>query len=446
VLQAHDYEVIVLDLWIGDAPARRLANTLLRLTSRPLAVGITVYTESARDCVRMQRLVRQLAPEATIILGGPHVTAVFGEAMANPDTDVVVRGEGESTIIEVLEAIRHPAYGLNRVKGIVYRDPSGQVRSNPDRPPICVLDQLPIPAYDLANYTTETRWFSLVSSRGCPGRCVFCAAHVTAGCVPRSHTVEWMYSTLYSQHRRHRFRFFSILDDTFTADRRRVHAFCNLLRAWAAGVQFAVRTRVDLLDEEMVRALAVTGCAEVQIGIESGDDAVLRSIGKNITLAQVRRAIELILMYRILLDTSFILGHPSDTLETLDKTILLAMAIREFGHSAGVGISTPFPGTPLERQAAEFGIRIIDRDWRRYTVLTQIYDAPGFTFADISKAQIFFQSATFSTLPETLLSGNPHRELRAELVVWIREMQRVRALASQPVSADGGAGAGLVLP
>jgi radical SAM superfamily enzyme YgiQ (UPF0313 family) len=268
---------------------------------------------------------------------------------------------------------------------------------------------------------------------------------VTTGNVVRSHSAEWTFSAIYAQYLRRPFSLMSILDDTFTSDARRVRSFCSLFRAWGQRPKWIIRTRVDFVDVELVRLLAEAGCVDVLLGIESADEGVLASIEKKTTLAQVREAVRLFMQHAILVDASFIIGHPSDTVDTIEKTILLAMAMREFGNLTAVGFSTPFPGTPIERHAKRFGIRILERDWRRYTLQTPIYDARGFCSFDLEKAQQLFKSTSFFEAPETLISGNPHREFRATLAHWISEMKQVRAMVMQPVLRAGSSAAAVDL-
>jgi radical SAM superfamily enzyme YgiQ (UPF0313 family) len=432
VLESHGYRVLLWDVSAVREPLAMLSRGLSDLRACPLAVGISADTENAHTCAALQRLIREMAPGVKIILGGPHVTARYDEALLNPDTDVVVRGEGESTIIEVLEAIRFPAYGFEGIKGIAYRDGSGAIRCNSQRPTINALDQLPIAAYHQTDGPASRGVLNLISTRGCPGRCVFCAAHVVAGPLVRGHSAEWLFSMICALHRRNAFRVVSILDDTFTMDRRRVHTFCSLLRKWETTLVWMIRTRVDAIDEELVECLSSAGCIDVFLGIESADDGVLKSIGKNTNLAQIRQAIRLILKHGLLLETSFILGHHSDTRETIEKTILLAMAVREFGHLTGIGISTPFPGTPLDQRSRELGVRIAVHDWRRYNLHTPIYSTQDFTLLDLSKAEFLFRTRTFFDAPPTLLTESPHVHLRAELSDWIKEMRDIRSSAQVP--------------
>jgi radical SAM superfamily enzyme YgiQ (UPF0313 family) len=191
---------------------------------------------------------------------------------------------------------------------------------------------------------------------------------------------------------------------------------------------------VDVVNRELLQELAAAGCREIHIGVESGDDHVLKSIGKNITLAQIRQAIRLILEQGLQVTASFIFGHPSDTRETIEKTVLLALAMREFGNT-GVAISTPFPGTRLHTDAARLGIRMVENDWRRYNLHTPIYEGRDFTVDDLVRAEYHYRSSTFFDAPERLLTDKPHVEFRLQLTEWVREMKQLRQCARLPVSA-----------
>ncbi len=422
MLSSHGYKVKVLDVPSHQNSMPWLFRELLKLDGNPLAVGMLVYTQTALLGRRVARLARNLFPETTIIQGGPHPTVCYEEALSNPDVDIVARGEGEATIIELMESLRHPKYPLNCVRGIAYREADGAVHCTPNRPPIKHLDLLPVPAYQLSEGEYEQNNFYLISSRGCPGGCIFCASRSFFGSAQRSHSAEWLFSVLYAFHKRHPFKRFLLIDDTFTVNRVHVRKFCDLLVQWNQELTWTARSRVDVIREELVNDLSRAGCTSIHIGVESGDDGVLKTVGKHITLDQVKKAVALLVEHDIYVAASFILGHASDSVDTLEKTILYTQALSSIADTAS-GPSTPYPGTPLQVQAGKLGIKIHVRDWTLYNLSNPIYDTTQFTMDQLNEAGVLSVAVRLSRDPAPLLGKNRHNDLRQELAAWVQQLE-----------------------
>jgi radical SAM superfamily enzyme YgiQ (UPF0313 family) len=436
VLLSQGFEVMLFNLLVEADPAGWIFPQLLAINRQPLAVGFTVYTETARMAGRIGRIVRQVFPDTKIIFGGAHPTPCYDECMANPDVDFVVRGEGEATIVELLEAIRHPAYPLENIKGLVFRQPDGTLRRNPDRAPIRVLDQLPIPAYHLLYDGQRAHSLALISSRGCPGRCLFCASRAISGPLYRAHSAEWMISVVYSQHLRFPFRTLSIQDDSFTTNRTRVKKFCAFMCRWPERMPWTAKSRADVLREDLIEMLAEAGCNLLHVGAESADDGVLSQINKGIKVTQLREAVRLAVKHRIPIVLSFIVGHPSDTIETMEKTVIFGLALREIAGSA-IAISTPFPGTPLYERAEELGIQIQVADWQAYNLATPIYSTRNFTVNDLWRVHLLSKESEPNWKLQFLPPNGKHAEFLQDVCHWVGEMKQLMGPPAEasPVAA-----------
>ena len=173
-LMAHGLEVAVVDIFRENIASKRQFLDLLVESSRaPLVVGIASYTETYPDTVRVVSAIREVFPNAKIVLGGPHATFCFDEILAMcPEVDFVVRSEGESTLLELIEHLKYPdGIGLDAIPGLVYRE-GGLIRVNAARGLITVMDSLPLPPDHLvpeSHGPPGDRIFIVMTSRGCPG-------------------------------------------------------------------------------------------------------------------------------------------------------------------------------------------------------------------------------------------------------------------------------------
>lgn len=355
---------------------------------KPAAVGATVMTSMLAAARRLSDGVKSLSRPPLLIFGGPHPTIAPEEALDRGGADICVRGEGEETIVDLVARLGQGPPGWRAVAGISFKE-NGKAVHTPDRPLIRDLDTIPFPARHLLPldryqtiHTGRTRFATLMTSRGCPGKCMFCFRPF--GRNLRYRSLDNVMAEVRELVERFGVEEISILDDAFTLDRARVAEFCD--RVLASGLRFAWRlgngTRVDLIDDEMLRLMKRSGCYEVAFGIESGDDEVLRKIGKEITTAQVERAFAAAKRAGMETIGFFMIGHPFDTVETMRKTI--DFAIRLDPTYAQFTMSTPLPGTALWTWVKRHGRSLIGDDVTKLNFLgtTPHFETDGFTAED----------------------------------------------------------------
>lgn len=370
VLRRAGHPTDILDL--QTHPLTRAAF-LRELEERaPQLVGVTALTQGYPPALQIVEAVKCWRRAASTVLGGPHVTFRDREALEHPDVDFVVRHEGELTLLELVEALAAREPALERIRGLSFAsiDPATGRRAvvrNPTRPLIRDLDQLPIP--DRADLLRGGygRAGVLATSRGCPGRCVFCSASAMSGGRFRARSPEGVVQEMAYLHGELGIPNLEIVDDTMTAEPGRVLRICRLLRERLPAVRWSCMSRVDAVSAAELDEMARAGCARIHFGLESGDPEVLPTIGKEIELAQLRQAVGWAAQAGMHVTCSFIVGHHQDTAESIDRTLDLVGELRSrHGIESPSGINTPFPGTPLYEHRERYGVSIVGESWGEF--------------------------------------------------------------------------------
>ncbi len=353
-----------LELSIVDAPAQGLSREETErrvIDEAPDVVGITMTTTVAQSAEAIAQTVKAALPHVTVVVGGPHVSGTGAPAMQKAASfDVAVLGEGELTFTDVLQALRE-GRALSTVPGILYRDQDCTVNRTPPRPPIADLDTLPMPAFDLLPDFPEAYqpniFFSpagpaagIVTSRGCPFRCRFCDQS-TFGHRYRAASPESVFATVRKLREDYGIRYVLFLDDTFTIDRRRVLALCELMRGVRPRLAWSCDANVMTVDREMLRAMKRAGCWSISFGLESGSPRVLRSSRKEIDLDRAREVISATRAAGIHAKGLFMLGVPEESRETILETraFVRSLALSTMNLSK----FTPYPGTEMYAEVAD---------------------------------------------------------------------------------------------
>lgn len=348
--RAGGHRVRVLDTRVTARPGEALRRALRAL--RPDLVGIAAYTFTADDSLRLAREVRALAPRTFILLGGPHATVYPRECMEEPAVDAVAAGEAESSIVELLEALPEREK-VSRVAGLWVRSSRG-VRLTRHRPPPADLDALPRPAWDLLplrRYALEQfvlgrRVAPLMSARGCPFPCSYCASHLIFGRKVRRHGIDRVLAEMNELHARWGIDGFEFQDDTFTLDRERTLALCAAIKAEGrADFAWMCYTRADRVDPELLASMRAAGCRYLYLGVESGSQRLLDKVGKGLTVEQNARAISWCRQAGITVGVGIMVGLPTETPEETAQTI--RFVVDQKLDQACFNITEPFPGTVM---------------------------------------------------------------------------------------------------
>lgn len=370
------YDVCMLDgRWDTDWK-RKVRERADRLA----CVGITSLTgPSVADGLQFASYVRELRPEVPILWGGWHATFAARQAVEDPRVDVVVRGFGESTFVELLAALRS-GRSLREIHGISFREGQETIET-PDRP-LEDINQFPPPAYDLidpARYINTARpgvrQAGAIFSRGCPFACEFCldSRNKWLGL-----TVDRMMAEIefWIGQGANQIMFF---DGNFFLGKQRIVEFCEAVLARGLEKKFrwsatAVGNRVVQMEEELLSLLARAGLHQVALGAESGSQELLSRITNKTTVEHTVDAIRRLTRHGINPYLFFLVGYPDEPADALDRTFRLACLANRINPNAEIQVNftTPLPGSEVFRYAAERGLVEEPRtfaDWARFDYL-----------------------------------------------------------------------------
>jgi len=398
-LLAHGYHV---ELW--DAAVEEEFETLEEKLARDPydVVGISAPTPLIPSAWEAAAIAKKHG--AITILGGPHLTLQPHESMQKPQVDLVVRGEAETTIIEIMRAIEkemeisdwrlgdsdtqspqlfHPEAGWSQILGLSWRNLEGKIQHNLDRPLADDIDAIPFPAhhmFKIERYTNlnpltdgldmHARAYTIVTSRGCPYKCTYCSKPVT-GDTWRGRSVdnviaewEWLVKDLGATE-------IGVTDDIWNLDRERAKELCRgLIKANLNHVPWVTihGMKVNNTDAELFQLMKQAGCKRVGFGVENGDDWMLRNvIKKGQTVNMVRDAFKWAKAAKLQTMGFFIFGMPGETEESMEKTIRLSLELDpDLAHFM---MASPFPGTEMWETLKKHGnVFSDDMDWSQLAI------------------------------------------------------------------------------
>lgn len=322
-----------------------------------ICVGITTLSGFPINyALEFAKFVRSKSPDIPIVWGGVHPTLLPEQTISNNYVDVVVRGEGELTFVELVDKY-YKKESIENVKGITYKD-NGNIINNPNREymDLNTIDvELPYHLLDLNKYPMfkDTKNLQIHTSRGCPFRCRFCYNLNFNNRSYRYKTSEKVLDEIEYLINNFDIDTLTFTEDNFFANRKRVEEVCNGLLKRDLKVKWIAMCRFDTFakfDQEFCKLLEDSGCAHISFGGESGSDRILTLMQKDITIDSILKATENISRTNIKQVTSFMCGLPTETTDDLAQTFDLIDKITEMnprGEVNAIFMYTPYPGTPL---------------------------------------------------------------------------------------------------
>ncbi len=417
VLRANGFTTRVLDNALRQYSDEQLAAALKEC--QPDIVGTGGMTLQFNDAKRIARLVRQTCgPNVLLVGGGVHLTIKPQEGLEH--FDFVVVGEGETTFLELcrtyagLRNRTDDAY--QEIAGLCFTSGDGQVIQTPPREFMRDLDRLPMPAYDLLameEYSdfliTGEKAISILTGRGCPYDCAFCASPLLSHRQVRHFSLEYTFALIEHLIRRYGCSNLRIMDDTFASNRKRVFDFCGEIRRRGLSLKMTCLTHVRTRDPDMFTMMRESGFSVVALGIESGNDRILKLINKGISREDAALAVQNAKDAGLLVEGLFMIGNMGETRETIEDTIRFA---REF-NPAYRGLrrtgfnyfqfATPFPGSRFFDEADRHG-RIVSLDYDRYSHQEPVFIPAGLDAATlVALRQKALRQANSSALPKPLI-------------------------------------------
>ncbi len=366
-IRRKGYNPIIVDMNVDNYTDKDISRLVTQ--HNPLAVGISFMTNQYQECLRLARIIKFSTKFTNIIVGGPHVSSLPEEILEECEAvDFSVKGEGEITFLELLEALKSGKKDFYGISGICFRD-NGTVVRTKTRNLIEDVDSLPFPAWDLIRTEKYSVFsiekgnsFVLLSSRGCPGQCTFCDSHTIFGRKLRARSAQNIFSEIKFLYQKYGMTKFDFVDDMITLKKKRVLELCGLIKNSNIPFKWMANARVNTVDKEMLKAMKESGCIRIDVGVESGDPEVRRAARKGTTNEQIINTHKWAKEIGIQVGAFVMVGNIGETIGSVKMT---AKLLKDIGEDVMISIACPYPGTQLYQTAKEKGyLRVTD--WSRY--------------------------------------------------------------------------------
>ncbi len=340
---------------------------------KPDFLGISCWTDTRMSTIEVARLAKKINPNIKIIIGGSHATFFPEHMFKLAPIDVVVLGEGEETLKELLKAYTNNK-SFSKIKGIAYKQKNKIIKTQ-TRPLITNLDEIPFPIYnglDIKRYRGDDKFSRakdaingmMISSRGCPYQCTFCSTCLYWERKWRArsakNTVDEM-EHIYNKYGINNIRFW---DDHFTLNKARAIEICKeiIKRKLHKKITWGTSLRVDCLNEETINWMKKAGCNKLIFGVESGSPTILHNIKKGFTVKNIEDAFDLCHKHKMYANASIMVGNPGENEKTVDETIKVLKKIKPDNPIRGGSILIVFPGTEIYTAMKNKG-KINDNFW-----------------------------------------------------------------------------------
>lgn len=388
VLEQNNIDVDVLDASALELTYDEIGEEILK--RNPDIVSISALTPTIGVALDSADKIKQVKPNTIIVLGGYHPTFEFQSVLEEESVDVVVRGEGEYTLLELVQTIENNG-DLKKVQGLAFHDKiDNSLVVTPDRPIIENLDELPFPAfhlfpmekYRILNITTNVA--TIITTRGCPMQCSFCSSAALHGHKLRRRSVENVVDEVEMRLKEQNIDTIAFMDDTFTLNKRFVREYCSEIKRRGLKFWWGCTSRVDTLDEELLQTMKDAGCITIFMGVESADQQMLEKMNKNITVTKTENAFKLARKVGIRTIASCVIGMPEDTHKSINQTIDFVKKLNP--NYALFSLATPYPGTRFYNETFKKNLIKI-KDWSKFTLIDPVLETIDCSSQELRKIQ-----------------------------------------------------------
>lgn len=345
-------------------------------------IGITVLSPVYYEVIEVFRLIRSSKPNTQICLGGAYVTTIMEEIFDETPADFAVYGEGEITFSHLISYLKGKV-ALEQINGIMYKKGEAVI-TNPPQEQIQDLDSIPYPAYELFKMDRYPM-HRIVTSRGCPFKCVFCNSSSIWLGKWRKREPEKVVEEMEYLIKNFKKKTFFINDNSFNIDLKRVEGFCNTILDKKLKFLWSTAVRAEIITLEIARLMKKSGCYNVGIGIESANNQILETMQKKNTIEAVQKGIRIFKEAGIEVLGQFVIGSPGDTLETVTESI-------EFAKKSGLDFVMfysilPYKTTPQWDYVLNHG-KLYNKKIHEYHTLKPriVFETPEFPYIDRLKA------------------------------------------------------------
>jgi radical SAM superfamily enzyme YgiQ (UPF0313 family) len=357
VLRRDKIPVIIIDAAKytkqGNNVYKAFKKEITRL--KPDILGLSAPSALSEQAYKASAVAKEVIPNITTIIGGPHATAVPEEVIKQPAIDIAIVGEGDFIISDLVRDIENKS-SLKKIKGLYYKQ-NGKVVKTPSQDFCHDLDTLPFPARDMLpmqEYLKQRPLMptpfpatTMMTSRGCPRNCLFCqpTGRRLFGVGNRKHSVKRVVDEMEFLVKTYKVKGIGFVDDEAANDKERTIALCREILRRKLRVKWYCSSRVDLADEEKFRWMKKSGCIQISFGVESGSQKILNYYRKGTKVEQIKRAFKLCRDIGIMARANLMIGAIEDTYETVQESINLVHEIRP--DLISTAATTPVVGTDL---------------------------------------------------------------------------------------------------
>ena len=372
------FKVKVADLSLkkGKSIEEYLHGFIVKNSIETIIIACTATSAQLDEAKEVSEIAKRIVPRALRVIGGPHVSVLPDEYLNDTDYQVACIGEGVETFTEL--ALQINVLGntdLSRIQGIAYKDGTGKVRINSYRKYVLSLDDYPFPSdslylfiHDLDN--SEKKGQDLVYlfvGFGCQYNCDFCAQRAVHRGIIRERSADNIFAEIRKLTQKG-FRKFAIVQETFFNNKDRVNCFCHLIEDSNLQIEWTAETRADQIDYELLKTMKDAGLKFIQIGLESGDQKLLDTIGKKIKLEQVKMIIYWLKKLKIDTALYLLLGLPGQDWQSILKSAVFLKENIPYNRKTmhiSVAITIPYPGTRIAKDGSVRLLRHVDSslDW-----------------------------------------------------------------------------------
>ena len=346
---------------------------------QPNVVAITSMTNKFPMTSRIASIAKQMNEDTKVVIGGHH-SSIFGpKLLMDRNIDYAVIGEGELTFLELAQSLNGGTPSVSHIKGLVYKERE-EIVVNPPREFISDLDLLPIADRSLILNTNYVSQNNIMTSRGCPFNCSYCGAQVIWGPKVRWQRVEKVIEEIKYLLSVSNSRSISFWDDSFTANKSYLKAL--LKEVELQGISFNCITRLDLVNDDILKDLKKAGCNSILFGIESGRDAILEAMDKRMNRGFIKNQIRMVADLGISWTGFFMMGYPGETKEDMLATLEFMQELNP--DYAEINLFNPLPGTPIWQELEARGKVSPDMDFCKFSQAStnNFYVEEGITRGD----------------------------------------------------------------
>jgi radical SAM superfamily enzyme YgiQ (UPF0313 family) len=394
-LREKGIDVNVADQQIEDDVLDKISKYIQKMR-KPYIFGFSVLTAAFKESIDLSLKLRAQYPDSIIVFGGIHSSAMPEEVLAYKHIDVVIRGEGERPLVEFYRCIKE-GHDYSHINGLSYRN-GETVVNNPISPQLEALDNYPHFPYEMFQSKKYDLGF-VVSSRGCPYRCIFCSNRITTGRKYRYHSPARIVDDLELLHIKYGKKNVLFLDDNLLVSKERIYELIGEIkrRNLHKTMIFNFQARGDNVTPSLMKDLYEAGFRSVFFGIETASEQIMKTIKKDETVEQCVKAVRMAKEIGFHVSATFIYGLPGETHRDRKDALRLSKDLKL--DMVRYNNATPYPGTELYEIAKNEERLFVQGLYENFSSVSSFIENP-------------FREIPFSYVP----SGNTEREIRNDIL------------------------------